>query len=206
MEQNTIEKKVSQYYTNKIKEFGSMHAGVDWNSKASQWLRFQQLLKVILEKEPFSIIDYGCGYGALLEYLEEQLFQFEYYGFDISREMLNSAKTQFNQTNVHWLDKLDPSTRTDYLVASGIFNVKLDFTSDDWEKHILETIQVFNSQSKKGFAFNLLSSYSDKEYQRSDLYYAQPEKIFTYCLQHFSPHVSLIHDYRLYEFTIIVRK
>jgi hypothetical protein len=60
--------------------------------------------------------------------------------------------------------------------------------------------------SKKGFAFNILTGYSDPERQRADLYYADPLFFFDYCQKNFSRFVALLHDYPLYEFTILVKK
>jgi len=63
-----------------------------------------------------------------------------------------------------------------------------------------------NKKSIKGFAFNMLTKYSDREYMKEYLYYADPLFIFDYCKRNFSKKVALIHDYELYEFTILVRK
>jgi hypothetical protein len=52
----------------------------------------------------------------------------------------------------------------------------------------------------------MLTSYADREKQRSDLYYADPMFFFDYCKRRFSPRIALLHDYPLYEFTILVRK
>ena len=52
----------------------------------------------------------------------------------------------------------------------------------------------------------MLSTYSDPDRRRDDLYYADPREMFDICSRRFSPRVSLLHDYPLYEFTIIVRK
>ena len=60
---------VQHYYDQKIQAHGATHRGVDWNSPESQRLRFIQLLKVIELSQPFTINDYGCGYGALAAYL-----------------------------------------------------------------------------------------------------------------------------------------
>jgi hypothetical protein len=59
---------------------------------------------------------------------------------------------------------------------------------------------------RKGFAFNCLTSYSDPERMRDDLYYGDPCYYFDLCKRLYSPQVSLLHDYGLWEFTIIVRK
>jgi hypothetical protein len=52
----------------------------------------------------------------------------------------------------------------------------------------------------------VLTKYSDKEYMKEYLYYADPLYLFDYCKKHFSKNVALLHDYNLYEFSIIVRK
>ena len=51
----------------------------------------------------------------------------------------------------------------------------------------------------------MLTTYSDADKQRDDLFYADPLRVFDICKQRFSPRVALLHDYPLYEFTIIVR-
>ena len=74
------------------------------------------------------------------------------------------------------------------------------------KQHIIKTLNSLNQISKKGFAFNLLTSYSDREYMKDYLYYASPEEIFKYCKLNFSNNVLLDHSYDLYEFTIFVKK
>ena len=41
---------------------------------------------------------------------------------------------------------------------------------------------------------------------RDSLYYADPMYLFDYCKRHFAKDVALLHDYSLYDFTLIVRK
>jgi hypothetical protein len=52
----------------------------------------------------------------------------------------------------------------------------------------------------------MLTSYSDPDRMRPDLYYANPGEIFDQCKQRYSPQVALLHDYGLWEFTVLVRK
>ena len=96
--------------------------------------------------------------------------------------------------------------KSDYIVASGIFNVKNKTSESEWLHYILNTIEMMNQKSKKGFAFNILTKYSDKEYMKDYLYYADPLFLFDYCKRNFSKNVALLHDYYLYEFTILVKK
>ena len=198
---------VNDYYTRKIKEFGVSPRGVDWNSEDSQVLRFDQLCKIIDNSAPCSLLDYGCGYGALLDHLKKLgRAGITYTGFDISEEMIAQAKKIHGASEAAWTTKVDESEVFDYTVASGIFNVRLETPVAEWEQYVLDTIHKMNKHSARGFAFNVLTSYSDKEYMKDYLYYANPGFLFDYCKKNFSKYVAVLHDYPLYEFTVLVRK
>ncbi len=199
---------IETYYSSKIKDFGLSPEGVDWNGKESQYLRFDQLAK-LLPQEGFSLVDIGCGYGALLSYLHEKGYaQFDYTGVDLSPAMIEEAKALFPNESERFRvvggnDEIEPG---DFAVASGIFNVRQEVGDDDWKNFIIESLHQMNRIGEKGFSFNILTSYSDIPKRRDYLYYASPEFFFKYCKENFSRNVALLHDYDLYEFTIIVRK
>lgn len=203
---NKIINQVSNYYTSKIKEFGPIPQGVDWNSAETQELRFEVLSNLIPKQEHFSILDFGCGFGSMLDYFNAKYDSFEYIGFDVAEEMIVAALNKFpEQENAQWTTSL-PVKKTDYVIASGIFNVKLQNTNEDWLTYILETLKRIDEICVKGFSFNVLTKYSDAEYMKEYLYYADPSLLFDYCKKNFSKNVALLHDYNLYEFSIIVRK
>jgi SAM-dependent methyltransferase len=194
---------VQEYYDEKIRTHGPVARGVDWNSPESQELRFAQLVKLIDQNRTFTVNDFGCGYGALADYLENSGFQFNYTGFDISAEMIEKAVELHPR-----LDFINDASRlrqADYTLASGIFNVKLNTPEQEWQQYMLDVLDKMNSLSSSGFAFNALTKYSDAEFMRSDLYYADPLFFFDHCKTRYSRFVTLLHDYPLYEFTILVR-
>jgi cyclopropane fatty-acyl-phospholipid synthase-like methyltransferase len=204
---NKILDTVNDYYTQKVREFGVTPKGVDWNSEESQELRFGQLCQVIKENENFSVLDYGCGYGAMLDFLAKIKNNYSYIGLDISEEMIkNAVETHKNTDHASWRTQLADGEAYDYTIASGIFNVRLGTRDHEWEQYILDTLVKMNSHSTKGFSFNMLTSYSDKEYMRDYLYYADPARFFDFCKRNFSKYVAVLHDYPLYEFTITVKK
>lgn len=198
----SIVKKVANYYSGKLLEHGPTPRGVDWNSAESQRLRFAELLRIIAAGERFSINDYGCGYGGLLDFLEERGDLYDYTGFEISEAMLREAKRL--HPAARFVDDDGDLPVSDYTVASGIFNVRLDTPDSTWRDYICEVLASMRRCSSRGFAFNVLTSYSDVEKQRKDLYYADPLFFFDYCQRNFSRHVALFHDYPLYEFTMAV--
>lgn len=210
MNKKSIINDVENYYSDKLKKFGSTSRGVDWNSEESQEMRFKQLLNVVdfNSENNISILDYGCGFGAMFPFINKNYkSDFNFIGYDISDDMIEKAKQLFgDNNNTDWINKLDSVDNVDYTIASGIFNVQLNHKDSTWIDYILDILHQFNDKSKKGFSFNMLTSYSDKEYMRDYLYYADPAFFFNYCKKHFSKYVSVLHDYPLYEFTIIVRK
>jgi len=200
-------KGIEEYYSSKIKKNGASAEGVDWNGAESQFLRFEKLCKIIEKDKEFSINDMGCGYGAIIDYLDKHNAQYKYFGNDISAEMIDKARVRYlENTKVEFSVSDKPKAIVDYSVASGIFNVALDADKEEWYNYILMTLDQLNNNSQKGFSFNCLTSYSDEEKKRSYLYYANPLELFDYCKKKYSRNVALLHDYNLYEFTILVRK
>lgn len=198
---------VARYYSTKLAEHGDTARGVDWNGEESQALRFDQLVKIIQRDSGFSLNDLGCGYGALFDYLASRFEQFSYRGTDISPEMIRAARARHPRAH-DALFKVasEPPSAADYGIASGIFNVRLDCPDADWTRHVESTLDVLDRTSREGFAFNCLTKYSDDEKRRPYLYYADPCALFDLCKRKYSRQVALLHDYGLYEFTLLVRK
>jgi SAM-dependent methyltransferase len=201
---------VGRYYSGKLREHGDSPRGVDWNSEESQQLRFEQLLRVIdPDDEHPSVLDYGCGYGALIGALTERLGDggFTYVGHDIAPDMLEAARLRVSEgAECRFIGDADALAPADYVVASGIFNVKLDTLEDLWAEYVDATIERLDALSTRGFAFNMLTSYGDAEKRRPDLFYGDPCAYFDMCKRRYSRFVTLAHDYPLWEVTLIVRK
>lgn len=198
---------VADYYSAKLAEHGETPRGVDWNGEESQVLRFAQLTKIISSAKDFSLNDLGCGYGALFDYLKTHCQSFSYNGFDVSAEMVGASQRRYGgDSNARFFITSTPSEVADYGLASGIFNVRLGRSDAEWREYLEATLETLDRTSQKGFAFNCLTSYSDKDKMRDYLYYADPCTLFDLCKRRYSRHVALLHDYGLYEFTILVRK
>jgi SAM-dependent methyltransferase len=156
---------------------------------------------------PASINDYGCGYGALAARLQADGYRGAYCGYDVSPEMTRAAGQSVEVgPNYRFTSELSEVPLADVTLASGIFNVRLDTPVDVWESHVRGTLEEMASRSRFGFAFNVLTSYSDRDRMRGDLYYADPAVWLTYCIKQFGRHVALAHDYGLFEFTLLVRR
>jgi hypothetical protein len=130
-----------------------------------------------------------------------------YVGFDVSESMAAAARVHLaDLPECHVTSRRDELQPADHAVASGVFNVKQDATSEAWMTYVWDTILDLAALGTRGFAFNALSSYSDVDKRRPDLFYADPLALFDRCKREFSRFVTLLHDYPLYEFTLIVRR
>jgi hypothetical protein len=202
---DTLLARVGSYYGEKLAAHGATPAGVDWSSADSQTLRFRQLLRICDAPGPFSVIDYGCGYGALVPFLRATGSLESYVGYDIVAAMVAEAGVLHGGGDCRFVSRREDLTSADLTFASGIFNVKLTTPRDEWTDYVLRTLDDLAALSRRGFAFNALTSYSDPDRQRPDLYYADPLALFDHCKRRYSRFVALLHDYPLWEFTILVR-
>lgn len=209
---NKILKQVESYYSDKVSKHGATATGVDWNSEESQWLRFDQLSKVFnTDQKRFSVLDYGCGYGAYYPFLKKRFpdCTISYTGLDISPKMLQKAREMHkSESNVGFISSVTESdTQYDYVIASGIFNVAENVDDEhEFRAYIAQEVKKMSEYAVEGLAFNALTIYSDKEYMRDYLHYSDPGYWFDYCKKNLGRNVALLHDYGLYEFTILIKK
>lgn len=200
--------KVRDLYSKNLERSGAVSTAVGWNTPESQALRFLKLTEVVeRDGAGFSVNDYGCGYGAHLDYLLAQgLPVTAYHGYDISEQMLDAAQLEhakfFGQLDLRQGTTIQ--TIADYTFVSGTFNVRFESDEDHWKQYILQCLTEIDAHSRRGFAFNLLSSYVD--WKESHLFYGDPLFWFDHCKTSYSKRVALLHDYPLYEWTIVVRK
>ncbi|MFH1524485.1 MAG: class I SAM-dependent methyltransferase [Chloroflexota bacterium] len=199
--------KVKGYFTEKLETYGATHRGVDYNSTESQEIRFLQLIKVIDASQKYSLLDFGSGYGGMYDYLVRIGHNLHYVGYDIAESMvLKGRELHPNNPDCWFVTDIHKVPVLDYAVVSGTFNMKLDADFEAWTKIVIEALRQMDTHASKGFSFNMLTKYSDSDRMRPDLYYADPLFFFDYCKRNFSKDVALLHDYTLYDFTILVRK
>jgi SAM-dependent methyltransferase len=203
------QKKLNEYFSEKLEAFGATPKGVDYNGPEAQERRFEQLAKVIDPSQPFTVIDYGSGYGAMFDFLQKKGWQFEYYGIDLIEKMVIAGRESHKgSSNAHFTTNENGVPVADYLLAGAIFNIKLEASYEEWQAFVVKTLNRMNALCSKGFSFNMLTKYSDVDRmaQRPDLFYGDPLFFFDLCKRNFSRNVALLHDYGLYDFTILVRK
>jgi SAM-dependent methyltransferase len=203
------QKKLNQYFSEKLETHGATPKGVDYNGPEAQEVRFEQLVKVIDASHKFTVIDYGSGYGAMFDFLHKKGWDFEYFGIDLIEKMVVAGRQAHRDfPNAHFTTNENEVPSVDYLLAGAIFNIKMETSYDDWNEFVCQTLHRMDTLCTNGFSFNMLTKYSDADRMaaRPDLFYGDPVFFFDYCKRNLSKNVALLHDYGLYDFTILVRK
>lgn len=198
---------IADFFSEAVDEHGATPRGVDWNGPEPQARSMAASLQLFGDEREFSVTDLGCGYGPLYAFMRQRGFDPEYWGVDISAKMIAQAQHIYRgNPRTQFQVAAGPTRPTDYIVAGGIFAKRIDIDDTRWEEYIHKTIAQMDQYSERGFAFNCLTSYSDPDKKRPDLYYADPCWLFDLCKRTYSRNVALLHDYQNWEFTIIVRK
>lgn len=126
-----------------------------WSSKDAQEKRFEALLDIgdLTGRE---ILDVGCGYGDLLDYIENRGINIErYVGIDIVPEIVEKGKELHEGVNITVRDiQREPLEENsfDYVMGSGIF--ALD--NNEWEKYVVDMLKEMLRVSKIGVGVNFL--------------------------------------------------
>lgn len=194
---------VVRHYENCLRTSGDEGQVVGWRDSRSQKIRFKVIRQLLAERHFSSLCDLGCGRGDLLADMRSNGFDGDYVGVDASFEMVSQAKERFAGDNVALFRCQDEPIRADIIVASGLFNVRLGYSIDDWEAYFYASIMNMWDSCRVGIVFNVLSQVSDVDRRRQDLYYADPSEVFRRCIA-ISPEVRIAHHYGLFDMTIAI--
>ena len=143
-----------QFYNPAIKKYGISAKGVRWNSKYSQYKRFEVLTNFIEnEIKKSNIVDAGCGFAEYYNYLfDNNLKPKSYIGIDCEEEMITLASKRFLNTSFYIKDIIkDELVFADYYICSGAMNI---LKKDE----IFIFIKKCFEASNIGFVFNFLKN------------------------------------------------
>ena len=183
---------------------GKSTLGVGWPNRENQEVRFAQLVRLIdPDRGPFTVNDLGCGFADLYTFIRARgLPMSGYRGYDLSEKMLEVAGDRVG-SDAELIRSDHLTGPADYSFACGIFNIRLKATDDDWLEYMKSVVLELHEHSRLGFAFNSFSTYVD--WREPQYFYADPGELFRFCKEEVSPRVALLHDYPLWEWTILVR-
>jgi SAM-dependent methyltransferase len=199
---------LSNHYSGLVRRHGDAPESAQYADRDTQERRMEVLGGIGVGKYS-KVLDFGCGTGQLLSYLQRAIgYEGEYVGYDIAPDAIELASAAHPRGRFELRNILEqPATETfDYVLVSGVFN---NLISDN--RAFFEIIsRRLMQQAKIGYAFNMLSRFVD--YFDDGLYYEDPLHAFRFCKEQLSPLVTLRHDYAVrpgsvpFEFSIYVHR
>ena len=170
-----VEKRANRVYSKCLFADGETAEGVHWRDQESQQLRFDELIKIIEPNDELKLIDWGCGYGALFDYIKNKpwMTSAHYVGLDINENMIEACRRRIMNKHVEFSIANRPSTQCDYLLASGTWNFKMHESRAFWWSIVKTEIKNAWQYVDRGMAFNLLSIAPKSQF----LFWMDPETI-----------------------------
>ena len=189
-------------YRARYREHGYSPVTLGWN-KDCRAVRFEAALEGLREHEYTSILDVGCGFADLLGYLRNRGWKGQYTGVDLVPELLQEARERYGCSTEAAFDCLDISgqscqIKADMAVALGIFNHKVRQGNLEFIGTMLEA--MWNC-SARVVVCDFLSTSSEIERRKDNLYYADPRVIYEIASR-YSRRIMIHHSYMPFEFQV----
>jgi SAM-dependent methyltransferase len=196
-----------QFYGSLFSQHGASCRSLSFSSTDTQRVRFGALAEVLPEDSgaAFSLLDVGCGFGDLYDYLRERGYTgMRYTGLDIMPEFVAHATSAHPDAVFLAGDFLSlalPELRYDFVLSSGALNLVSERFPDHYEFVFAMVDRMFGAATT-GVAFNLLSRDGMRYFPRDPrFFYCDPQHILTHCRRQ-CPASVLDHDYLSYDFAI----
>ena len=193
-------KDLKKYWDRNAEKYGDSPKAFDWGSRESQNKRFDVLCDLVPRYEAFTLLDVGCGLGALWGWLATRFDRpFSYTGVDISPKMIQLAQEKHPNLIFKVHDMAEPlEERYDYVLLSGTLNKRIAEEEEQtaWARRVIRNCW---DAAEKGLAYNMLSTYAD--HTAPDDYQYNPCKILRYAMS-LSRWAKLDHTYMPHDFTV----
>lgn len=187
---------------------GANSQGVDWGPREDAARLRQDIMLAVADGFPTggTLLDVGCGYGALAERIDARGLRLDYTGIDVVGEMVDEAQRRHPHRRFLHGDFLEVAEigPFDYVVCNGILTQKLTATTLEMNVHARRLISAMFATCRRGCAFNVMTTYVN--YQADNLYYRNPAELLAWCMSELTPRVRLDHAYPLYEYTLFLHR
>ncbi|MBI5701170.1 class I SAM-dependent methyltransferase [Candidatus Saganbacteria bacterium] len=206
-------KKQADYYENLLSTYGDHFLSLDWKSPESQGIRFNVFADLInmFVPDSFSVLDVGCGFGDLYDFLRKQNYKYSYTGFDIAPKIIDMARKKYPQAKFDVCDILQTKNieKRDFIFLCGALNIC--FTDRDIHMEYIKSmlIRMFEL-CKIAVGVNFLSSKAlyyvkDEDLNQKQYFYSKPEEI-TAMAKGLCDRFVIRHDYHPGDFTVYLIK
>ncbi|MGA9141537.1 MAG: class I SAM-dependent methyltransferase [Methanocella sp.] len=186
---------VSHFFSESLRRYGYDPRSLGW-IEGTQETRFR-VLAAIGDLEGSSVLDVGCGFGDLYEYLCRNGISVDYTGVDMNPDFVEIARERHPDARFIVADfeeaKIDG--RFDWAFESGVFNYKVS----DHQAFVGNMVRKMFKAVRKGIAIDFLNNRGS--FFSAGLYHPDPADLYHFCSK-LSKRVVLRCDYKPTEFCV----
>jgi len=197
---NEAQSNVTSFFGGLVDQYGYDLRSLDFGARESQLKRFE-VIAHYLPKTEFSLLDVGCGFAELADFLESQGLKVKYSGIDLTPQMIDHASKRRPDLNLIYGNIIDGviDDTFDYVVCSGIFYMM----GENAEQLMMELVRKMFSMARHRVIFNAISTWADRTHQGE--FYADPLRTISACRE-ITRNMVFHHDYMPHDFTIMLNK
>jgi SAM-dependent methyltransferase len=186
---------VTHFFNENLRLYGYDPRSLGW-IPGTQEARFR-VLTAIGDLEGCSVLDVGCGFGDLYEFLCRNGVNVDYTGVDLSPDFVEIARQRHPDARFVAADFEEAKIegRFDWAFESGVFNYKVS----GHETFVRNMIRKMFRSAVKGIAIDFLNQRGG--FLSAGLYHPDPADIYAVCSK-LSRRVTLRCDYKPTEFCV----
>lgn len=190
-----------QRYEARLQQFGYSPETLGWGKHGRQDVRFGVLAEYALRDRESSVLDVGCGFADLYDFLRHRGWAGRYVGMDVVPGLLSVARERHPTLELQMADitEAEGLGSFDYVISSGTFNAQL--VAQDNREHIERALRAMFFAATQAVCADFLSTYVD--FQKPGAWHSDPAWIFSFA-KTLSRRVTLRHDYMPFEFSVFI--
>jgi SAM-dependent methyltransferase len=189
-------------YEARLLEYGYDPRTLGWGKGGRQAYRFKVLSEIIVHEKDSAVLDVGCGFADLYEFLTKVGWSGTYTGIDIVPGLVKHARDRFPFLDIRNIDIADlKGEQFNFAVASGIFNARL--ISSNNLTHIEKTVELMLSMVTNAVCVDFMTSKVD--FQQETAWHTDPTWAVGMALRKTNRFI-LRNDYMPYEFALLLFK
>ena len=190
------EERIAGYYDRLVDRYGHDPRAVDASSAHSLHVRYSALAEVT-DLSGKEVLEVGCGFGDLGEFLQRRYEGVRYTGIDISARMIEEGRRvhpelELREANVL---ELEEEGSFDVVLAQGIFYL----LGEGAEEKMHRLIHTMFRLAREAVAFSAVSAWAERK--EPGEFYADPLRLLGFA-HGLTTSVVLRHDYHAGDLTM----
>lgn len=194
-------------YKQKFKEFGVSPKSLQWKSKGAAHQRFRQFWAEI-DFDDRKVLDVGCGFGEMGNFLTKRYKNVKYKGVDIMPEFIENGKKIYPSLDLETADYFSRPLpeNFDVVICSGALNSNFGISQEN-RRFRENAVKTMFEHTNNCLAFNMSGGHPApaNDDSKSNIWYSDSLEILKYCMS-LTRRVIMRHHYHPSDFTIFMYK